>query len=564
MFQKPKPRFSMIGFSLLTMLLLILSACGATGTPTNGNTSTNNGTPTKGGTWVDDIPNEPDSLIPNGSSQTFSALVDQSIYLPLFVGDYNGKIIPGAATEVPTLQNGDISADFKTYIFKMKPGLKWSDGQPYNADDVQFTINLWNNPKFGAANTLGYDLVTSTSVSADKLSITLHLKSAFAPFVSLWTDGKSAPMPKHHFASVDPASILKSADNLNPQVASGPFMMSESKPGDHYTVVRNPNYYLASQGLPYLDKIVFNAVASENTIFKNLQAGSITSSWFLDVSKTNSYKGLTNYKLAVNPNSSNYEISIFNFKNPILGKDLAVRKAIAMAIDHNALIKTARLGQAVPLCTDHGKSLIPGYQADAPCPAFDPAAANTALDQDGWVKGSDGIRTKGGQKLEFHYSTTSGKPWREADELIIQSDLQAIGVKLDIQNYPSSTFFGTFMPTGKHDIAEFENSYTYDSDDASILACSQQGTNGQNWSFYCNPQMDKLLTQEQQTVDPNARQQAFNAIHQIELTDFPFVILYSPADLGIAKTTAHNYGPGPEGASETIGLDKWWCTGGKC
>ena len=562
MFKKPKPRFSMISFSLLSMLLLLLSACGATGTPTTNNSNNNN--PVKGGTWVDDIPNEPDSLTPNGSSQTFSTLVDQAIYLPLFVGDYNGKITPGAATEVPTLQNGGISADFKTYVFKMKPGLKWSDGQPYNADDVDFTIKLWNNPKFGAANTLGYDLVTSTDVSADKLSITFHLKQAFAPFVASWTDGKNAPMPKHHFASVDPASILKSADNLNPQVASGPFMMSESKPGDHYTVVRNPNYYLASQGLPYLDKIVFNAVASENTIFKNLQAGSITSSWFLDVSKTNSYKGLTNYKLAVNPNSSNYELAIFNFKNPILGKDLAVRKAIAMAIDHDAMIKTARLGQATPLCTDHGKSLIPGYQADAPCPKFDPAAANAALDQDGWVKGADGIRTKGGQKLEFRYSTTTGKPWREADELIMQSNLQAIGIKLNIQNYPASTFFGTFMPNGKHDIAEFENSYVYDSDDASVLACSQQGTKGQNYSFYCTPQMDKLLTQEQQTVDPNLRQQAFNAIHQIELTEFPFAILYSPADLGIAKTTAHNYGPGPEGASETIGVDKWWCTGGKC
>lgn len=563
MFQRPKPRLSMLGFSLLSMLLLLLSACGATGTPNTGTTTTNNGSPTKGGTWVDDIPNEPDSLIPNGSSQTFSSLVDEAIYLPLFLGDYNGKITPGAATELPTLQNGGISSDYKTYTFHMKPGLKWSDGQPYNADDVAFTIKLWNNPKFGAASTVGYNLVTSTDVSSDKLSITFHLKQAFAPFVASWTDGLYAPLPQHHFASMDPAAILKSSDNLKPAVSSGPFTMSESKSGDHYTVVRNPNYYLASQGLPYLDKIVFNPVSSENTIYKNLQAGSITSSWFLDVSKTNAYKSLTNYTLARNPNASNYEVMIFNLKNPQL-QDVNVRKAMAMAIDHNALIKTARLGQAVPLCTDHGQSLTPGYQADAPCPKFDPAAANTLLDQAGWAKGSDGIRAKNGKKLEFHYATTTGKPWREADELILQSNFQAIGVKLDIQNYPASTFFGTFMPGGKHDLAEFENSYTYDSDDASVLACDQQGTNGQNWSFYCNPKMDTLLHQEQQTADPAARQLAFNQIHQIELTDFPFAILYSPTDLGIAKTTAHNYGPGPEGSSETIGVDKWWCTGGQC
>ncbi len=561
MLKRPNVRFSMVAFSLFSVLMLLLSACGAAGTPT---TPTGSGsTAVKGGVWVDDIPNEPDSLLPNGGSQTFSTVVDESIYLPLFVGDYKGEITPGAATVVPTLANGGISADLKTFTFHMKPGLKWSDGQPYNADDVAFTINLWNNPKFGAANTLGYNLVTSTDVSADKLSITFHLKQAFAPFVASWTDGANAPMPKHHFASVDPASILKSSDNLNPQIASGPFKMSESKPGDHYTVVRNPNYYLASQGLPYLDKIVYNVIADENTIFKNLQAGAITSSWFLDVSKTNQYKALTNYKLYVNPNASNYEVMIFNLKNPA-EKDVNVRKAMAMAIDHNALIKTARLGEAVPLCTDHGQSLHPGYQADAPCPKFDPAAANTLLDQSGWVKGADGVRTKGGLRLEFHYATTTGKPWREADELILQSNFKDIGIKLDIQNYPASTFFGKFMPNGKHDLAEFENSYVYDSDDASVLATSQQGTNGQNWSFYSNPQMDALLNQEEATADPTARQHIFNQIHQLELTEFPFVILYSPLDLAVAKTTAHNYGPGPEGASETIGVQNWWCEGGKC
>lgn len=482
MLKRPTMRFSMVAFSLFSALLLLLSACGATGTPTTGN-GNSTGTPVKGGVWVDDIPNEPDSLIPNGGSQTFAVVVDETIYLPLFVGSYNGTITPGAATVVPTVANGGISPDLKTFTFHMKPGLKWSDGQPYNADDVAFTINLWNNPKFGGANTLGYNLVTSTDVSSDKLSITFHLKQAFAPFVSVWTDGSFAPMPKHHFAKMDPASILKSSDNLDPQVASGPFMMSESKPGDHYTVVRNPHYYLASQGLPYLDKIVFNPIPDENTIYKNLQAGAITSSWFLDPSKTNQYKALTDYKFYANPNATNFEFISINFKNPILGKDLVVRKAMAMAIDHNALIKTARLGEATPLCTDHGQALHPGYQADAPCPKLDPAAANTLLDQDGWVKGADGYRTKAGQKLEFHYATTTGKPWREADELIIQSNFKDIGIKLDIQNYPASTFFGTFLPDGKHDLGEFENAYTYDADDSSILATSQQGTNGQNYSF---------------------------------------------------------------------------------
>jgi peptide/nickel transport system substrate-binding protein len=561
MLKRLKARSLMVTFSLLSVLILLLSACGPQGTPNTGNSA---GPPVKGGTWIDDIPNEPGSLIPNGDSQTFDVVMEQALYSPLFVGDANGKINPKIVTEMPTTANGDISKDLKTWTFKLKPNLKWSDGQPLNADDVDFTWKLWDNPKFGAATTTGFNLITSADVSADKLSITFHLKQAYAPFLSLWTDGGFAPIPMHHFASVSPDAILKSKDNLNPSVTSGPFMMSESVPGDHYTVVRNPNYFRASEGLPYLDKIIFRPVANEDTILNDLKAGSITSSWFLDVSKTNAYKALTSYKLVVNPNASNFEVMVINLHNPILGTHPEVRKAMAMAIDHNTLIKTARLGQALPLCTDHGKSFNPGYQADAPCPKFDPVAANQLLDQNGWVKGSDGVRSKNGQRLEFNYSTTTGKPWRSSDELIIQSNFKDIGIKLDIQNYPASTFFGPFLNGGKHDLAEFENAWTYDADDASFVSCDQQPPNGENWSFYCNQQVQTLLNQEETSADPQVRQDAFNKLHQIYLTDFPFIILYSPADQGISKLTTHNYLPGPEGASETVNVWEWWCTNGTC
>jgi peptide/nickel transport system substrate-binding protein len=232
---------------------------------------------------------------------------------------------------------------------------------------------------------------------------------------------------------------------------------------------------------------------------------------------------------------------------------------MAEAIDHNTLIKVARQGQALPLCTDHGQAFVPGYQADAPCPKFDPADANSILDQDGWVKGADGIRAKNGQRLEFHYSTTSGKPWRADDEQIIQSNFKDIGIQLDIQNYPADTFFGPFLNGGKHQLAEFENAYVYDADDDTLLGCDQippPGGQGQNWSFYCNPQLTKLIAQEEGSADPAVRQQAFNGIHQVELTDFPIIILYSPADLALVKSTGHNYLP--------VGVWQWWCTGGQC
>ena len=202
----------------------------------------------------------------------------------------------------------------------------------------------------------------------------------------------------------------------------------------HYTVVRNPNYYQAAQGYPYLDSIVFRVVTDQDTILKDLQAGSIDSSWFLDVTKVPAYKAITNYTLSSSPYVSNFEAMYFDFHNPILGTDVNVRKAIAMAIDHNALITTARRGEAVALCTDHGKAYVPGFQANAPCPSFDSTAAKALLASDGWKAGSDGVLAKNGQRLEFKYSTTANNFWRADDELVLQSDLQAIGIKLDIQN----------------------------------------------------------------------------------------------------------------------------------
>ncbi len=195
------------------------------------------------------------------------------------------------------------------------------------------------------------------------------------------------------------------------------------------------------------------------------------------------------------------------------------------------------------------------------------AGANALLDADGWVKGSDGFRHKGGQVLAFKYSTTANNTWRSDDEQILQQNMKAIGINLEIQNYPASTFFGTFLPDGKpgmYDIAEFENSFIYDADDSSLLACNQIPPNGFNITSYCNHQLDNLYVQEQSTADPAARQQIFNQIHQIYLTDFPFINLYGPTDIAMNKNITHNYTPGPFGASETINIWQWWCNGGQC
>ena len=569
---KPRPRFLMMSFSIVAMLLLILSACGSGGSSSS-STTPSAGTPVKGGTWIEDLYEEPDSLIPNASSETFAYMMQYGLYAPLLYGTPTGQIMPGLATQVPTTANGGVSADLKTVTFHLRSGLVWSDGQPLDARDVDFSWKLWANPKFAAYNTIPFVAIASADVSSDNLSITFHLKSPLVSFVSNgWVDASTAPLPAHVYSSMDPAAIVKSPNNLNPSVVSGPFMMSESKPGDHYTMVRNPKYYQAAQGLPYLDKVIWRIVTDQNTILTDLQSGSIDSAWFLDVTKTLAYQSLSKYTTVYDgggspTNAYSWEALWLNWNNKIISGNPEVRTAMSMAVDQQSLIQVARRGVGGARCQDHPPVQVPGYTASPPltCPKFDLTAANTLLDQHGWVMGSDGVRSKNGQRLEFQYSTTANNLWRADDQLINQNNFKKIGIKLDIQNYPASTFFGSFLPAGqpgKFDIAEFEESGAYDPDNSIILTCAEKGSG--NLAFYCNPQMETLQKQQLSTGDNTARQQAFDGINNLIVTDHPFIVEFAAPDLGIHMKGTNNWVPGALGNGSSINIWTWWCNNGTC
>jgi peptide/nickel transport system substrate-binding protein len=295
---------------------------------------------------------------------------------------------------------------------------------------------------------------------------------------------------------------------------------------------------------------------------------------FTDVQNFQLLQHLKDYTLIYPPSQNAFEALYFNFHNQILASHLEVRQAMAMAVDQQAIITGALHGLGSPLCTDHFSAFHPGYEPNPPCPVFELAAANQLLDDNGWVKGPDGVRSKDGQRLGFEYSTAPYfSPWRIDIQPLIQRDFQQIGIKLDIQNYPPLTFFRSFLPQGKpsppmgavagrYDIAEFDNYLYYDPDDSGFFACNQVPPTGFNVTFYCNPALDKLFAQEQATADPGVRQQLFIQIHHIYLTQFPFIVLYGQISFALAHKGTHNYLPGPFGSNYNIA--QWWCDGGKC
>jgi peptide/nickel transport system substrate-binding protein len=181
--------------------------------------------------------------------------------------------------------------------------------------------------------------------------------------------------------------------------------------------------------------------------------------------------------------------------------------------------------------------------------------------------GSDGYYTKGGKTLELRISTTAGRQYRLDSEQLAQAAWKNIGVKINVANFPSSTFFGPILfpsdakyakSNDQWDIAEFENSLA--EPDTSLIWTSTQvpSAGGQNLTYYNNPQVDQWEAEQLKAVDQNARKQLFHQIHEQILKDIPTFYLYSPLDLSVYKATLHNYKPDSIGPSETWNIWDWY------
>ena len=553
----------------LLLMVTTLSACGPTA-------STSNTGPKQGGSIIDGVQEEANSIMPAQSTETFADLVDAAIWASLVYTNDQFTLSPGLLTEVPTTSNGGIvvTGDTETFNLHLRPNLKWSDGQPLTSADVDFAIKTFSDPGYGDKQGFRASEISSVD-TPDANTVVIHLNKIDVAFLATnLTDPLIfTPLPKHIYQNTAPADIAKV---FTPTVTSGPFTVADADhvKGDHITVKRNKNYYQA--GKPYLDQVTFKFFPDAETQVKALQAGQIDTAYFLPVTDVDTLKNIPGYNLFTPKQSPNYEAWYFNLSNPTLA-DPKVRQALAMSFDVKQEITTIQKGNAVPTCDDntgsfaHEPNLV---SADGYCPygpnataKVDPAAAKALLESDGYTMGSDGYYTKGGKPLELRISTTAGRQYRLDSEQLAQAAWKNIGVKIDVVNFPSSTFFGPILfpsdakyakSNDQWDIAEFENSLA--EPDTSLIWTSTQvpSAGGQNLTYYNNPQVDQWEAEQLKAVDQNARKQLFHQIHEQILKDIPTFYLYSPLDLSEYKATLHNYKPDSIGPSETWNIWDWY------
>ena len=501
---------------------------------------------------------EPNNINPYYTVMSYANWITQLTLAGLGEWDESGNLVPELATEVPSAENGGVSADGLTITWHLKPCLYWSDGEPITANDVVFTYNSIVDPGNVVTQTTGYTEIESAT-ALDDLTVQIVFKKLFPAWPILFTQGPN------NSGSILPAHILEGQTGLEnnpeihqPTVFSGPFMITEWVAGDHMTLAANPNFF---KGHAVLDQIQIKFIPDPETALAALQTGDID--WYPDFSESDiSTVGALEpaVHLLVVP-GADFEHYFFNMGTTagVNGtgisdydgfcpfRDERVRQAIVLGIDRQAIVETLL----------EGETTVPGHQwpnsywdSGLQPDAYDPVAAGALLDEAGYTDANgDGVRegTCDGTvtPLSFNFQTTT-KQLRVDIATIAQQNLAEIGVEMKPEFLPAGTFFGTYSEGGPlyapaagggpgYDLAGYTTGFYPDpyTDD---LLCNNipnaaNGGAGDNAYHLCDPELDAMFAQMNESADPAARKAVLAEIQQYIHDHAYVVMMYARANV---------------------------------
>lgn len=477
--------------------------------------------------------------------------VNFSMFDALFRVDPAGAIQPNLAVEVPSQENGGISADGLNWRIRLRDDVRWHDGEAFTAEDVKFTLELITNPNFKAWRTAGHSQVRDITV-VSPTEITWRMEQAFAPYLSFLTE--TFIVPKHLLEKeADPNTA---AFNQAP-VGTGAFKWGQRIAGDRLELVANPDYF--GEG-PYIEQLVFKYIPDMTVLYTQFRSGDIdiVGQAFITPDNYEEARNLPDRVVTLVPKAS-VESIYLNQELPQF-KDLAVREALYAAIDRRAIIDALNYG--VPRETE---TFMPTqsyfYNADLPKHEFNLDRARKLLDDAGWKPGADGIRAKDGVRLSFKNSTTSGAHLREQAQQFIQQTFAEIGVEMLIENLPSAVMWGDFWVQSQFESAMVGITYLIGSDpDVTnrfhTKAITAKGGKGSNNAQYSNAEVDALLEEGSRTFDPEKRREIYLKVQEIIRRDLPFLPLF-------ANTSVYGVKKGIEGfvANANTRTESWHAAG---
>lgn len=428
-----------------------------------------------------------------------------------------GEFIPNLAAQVPSRQNGGISADGLTWTVNLKRDVKWSDGQPFTAKDVEFTYQTIMNPAVAVRSRSGFDLIKAFRVK-DSHTIEMELSRPFVPFLWAWQNMHIVP---HHILSRE-ANIQTAAFNSQP-VGTGPFVLRSRTAGSHMVYERNPNYH---RGSAKLRQFIHKFVPDQMAAYGQARTGEVDYFALSGVpnDRWREARAFPDREFLVYP-TPNVQFIYFNCGKPQF-VDPRVRRALTMATEmqksiddiyHGTWPRT--LSYLQPTHWAYNNTLR-DYTADA-------AGAERLLDEAGWRRGPNGIRQKDGVELKFTMSTTAGNVARQGCQALFQQNWRRIGVEMEIRNMPASVVWGEFTTQSRFDTLLVAWDPTVGLDPDYTARCHSRmipvkHRQGSNYVQYENAEVDRLLELGVTQTEQADRIRTYHRIQEILHEEVPF------------------------------------------
>jgi peptide/nickel transport system substrate-binding protein len=482
---------------------------------------------------------QPDNLNPYLSQMDVSYDVTSLVYSYLVVANGNGQLVGDLAAQVPATANGGISHDGLTYVYHLRHGVLWQDGAPFTSRDVVASWRAVVAPKNLTIYRQGYDRVASID-APDDWTVVVHLRDRYPPFVAQFfaplQEGAKPILPAHILDRTD----FNRGELSRRAIGTGPFVLRRFARGDEMVFVRNPHYF---RGEPKLERIELHFVPDAQTMLtlaRTHETDLIVTPAAELVEQYRTIDGFVTRSVPWNQQG----LIVINTGKPGLG-DPIVREAISLAIDHARDVATITHG-VDELPHDAVAQTAVGY-IRRPAPAYDPKRANELLDRAGYARGRDGVRAKDGVRLEYTLATIAGYSTFVEYAVVVQQQLAAIGVKLDVKTYAYNQIFDFDGPidTYRYDLSAYGSSLSWDPDTHIYFGCDEWFPKGQNYYRYCNHAYDALEAAGLRSEDPRVRAPIYRKADAILWNTYAYLPLFDRRRLLVYNTDLKNYDPNP-------------------
>lgn len=492
-----------IGLSLAT-----LAACVPTEQPTGG-TSSDTGTadtsaPTaEGGTLIWLAHQEIAGLGPSDLGATMQFIMIMAIHGALVRYTPDNEMVPDLAESV------EIQPDGLKYTFTLRQGVKFHDGTDFTAADVKYTIDYYRDPANAATIQTNYTGI-DTVETPDDYTVVVNMASVNAASLVTWASNPIVNAKYH-------AEVSDATYSTAP-VGTGPFKVKEWRASEFTELEAFDDYY---GGRPKVDILRMEIVPEDAVRKAALDTGDADSSaWPLLVEDSLTLEQDPNFKVYRTAPASIKHFPINN-ERPYFA-DKRCRQALMYALDRQRIIDDLWNGAAEVAHSN----ISPGsqyYNSSLKQYEFDPAKAQTLLDEAGWTVGADGIREKDGEKFAFTCTVKAGDQARKAIAELAQQLFKDIGVDMQLAEAPVAEILEA-MRQGTMEMSIFNWTYNnglLEPDATDTLTSS----GGNNFPHFKNEEMDELSAQGLQVVDPAERKPIYDRIQEIFVEEVPVLYL---------------------------------------